>query len=133
MANLLYNYTDVEQARQLVKIGLDPKTSDMYYETVVSQKTGMPYYHTKLGSSPAIQHDLFSFRNGYIIPCWSVGALLKTLPKYELYHPGPRGVDEICISGIGCMAADDGESLVDLLCEMVKYLIEHGFIEPKKY
>lgn len=68
MANLLYNYTDVEQSKRLLKLGLDPQTADMYWDTEYSRSTGGQYWRAKLGQSPAILMNLYSFRNGYVLP-----------------------------------------------------------------
>ena len=74
------NYTTIEQSKKLIELGLDPKTADMYYEQEIGRKTDMPYYAVKVGKSLAIEQNLFSFRNGYEIPCWSLGALIDLMP-----------------------------------------------------
>lgn len=136
MANLVYNYTDVEQAKQLAKLGLDPNTSDMYYETVTSPQTGRSYYHTKLGSSPAIQRELYSYRKGYIIPCWSVGALLKVLPSYVIQQYPQTGqppllTGKVVVWSCGVNSGEQ-DSLIDACCELVVRLIENKEIKTKE-
>ena len=69
------NYTTIEQSKKLIELGLDPKTADMYYEQEIGRKTDV-----KVGKSLAIEQNLFSFRNGYEIPCWSLGALIDLMP-----------------------------------------------------
>lgn len=145
MANLLYNYTDVAQAEQLLKLGLDPTTADMYYKQVRSEQTGMPYYMVCTGHSPAIQQNLYSFRNGYIIPCWSVAALFAVLPaQIEFFkneddylpnlsrcYDNPRKF--ICSYENGATEhwyIEDSQ--IDAVFNMVVWTIENGYLKPKE-
>ena len=145
MANLLYNYTDVAQAEQLVKLGLDPTTADMYYKQVRSEQTGMPYYMVRTGQSPAIQQNLYSFRNGYIIPCWSVAALFAVLPaqieflkneddylpNLSRYFADPKKY--VCSYGHGAHEhwyIEDSQ--IDAVFNMVVWVLENGYLKPKE-
>lgn len=74
------NYTTIEQSKKLVELGLDPKTADMYYKQEIGRKDDMPYYTVEVGHSFSIEQNLFSFRNGLEIPCWSLGALTNLMP-----------------------------------------------------
>lgn len=87
MANLLYNYTDVEQSKRLMELGLDPQTADMYWATSTSEITGGQYWIAKTGQNPAIRMNLYSFRNGYELPCWSFAALFALLPIIDRDEP----------------------------------------------
>lgn len=37
------------------------------------------YYTPHIGQNVSIRDNLFSFREGYIIPCWSLGALIEIM------------------------------------------------------
>ena len=65
-------WTTVEEAQQLVEAGLSIETADMHYlnysDNDFSALT-FPYVDT----SPSIR--------SWVIPCWSLGALIKLMPK----------------------------------------------------
>lgn len=72
-------YTTIEQSDKLVALGLDPQTCDMsYWMDINNQFRIQPY------KDGAITNNLFSFRNGYIKPCWSLVALLNLIPDFEI-------------------------------------------------
>ena len=93
--NLLYNYTDVEQSKRLMAAGLDPKTADMHWTTETGRSTGGQYYKPMLGWSPAVYQNLFSFRNGYELPCWSFPALFALLPVIDRDEPQLKHLNTI--------------------------------------
>ena len=72
-------YTTIEQSDKLVALGLDPQTCDMSYWMDNNKE-----YQIKIGKDVAIAHNLFSFRNGYVKPCWSFVALLNLIPDFEI-------------------------------------------------
>ena len=76
-------YTTIEESKQLIEAGLDPKTSDMYYsfmgEHIKEAKSEDFTIH--VGTAYTIKDNHFSYRYGYVIPCWSLAALLELLPK----------------------------------------------------
>ena len=61
--------TSLEQSKKLIELGIDKKTSDMFYwhgEDII-----------KIGGDES-QSDIFD------IPSWSLTALLKLMPKFSL-------------------------------------------------
>ena len=74
------DYTTIEESERLMQLGIDPKTADMRYEQLAKELSGPFEWKARLGSDPAIRHDLFSFRNGYVKPCWSGEALMDLIP-----------------------------------------------------
>ena len=73
-------WTTLEEAKQLMEAGLDPNTADMYYEKTEEE----PRWKSITGKDSAIAMNLFSYRNGYVVPCWSIGALIELFPTdYE--------------------------------------------------
>ena len=77
------SYTDLEQSKKLAKI-LPLESADMTYVAIVisgESKMIINGWKLKVGLDSAIKENLFSYRNGYVIPCWSLAALLNVLPK----------------------------------------------------
>ena len=72
----LKSYTDIEQSKKLAKI-LPIESADMYYECTEKEQE----YKIYVGRNAAIIYNLFSYRNGNVIPCWSLVALFSILPK----------------------------------------------------
>lgn len=63
--------TTIEQSNKLLKLGLDPETSDMYWQ-----------YNDKDGTSE--QHVGFMWSDIFI-PAWSLSALMETWPKNDYW------------------------------------------------
>lgn len=72
-----YAYTDLEQSKKLAEI-LTVESADMTWKQV-DLITGDLAWEPLLGIDVAIKDNLFSYRNGYTIPCWSLAALLDVL------------------------------------------------------
>lgn len=68
-------WTTIDEAKRLVAAQVDLNSADMSY-------VGGPFTWT-LSAVPsiAVKNNLFSFRQGYEWPCWSLGALLQLIPK----------------------------------------------------
>lgn len=62
------NYTNIEQSKKLVELGIDPITADMYYTSLDNHN--IPWIWS---SKPLLEVN--------DIPCWSTGALINLLPK----------------------------------------------------
>lgn len=80
----MIHYTTIGQSKKLIELGLDPLTSDMCYsftgEHIEDAKD--EDFSVSVGLASAIRYNLFSYRYGYDIPCWSLGALLEVMPVY---------------------------------------------------
>lgn len=115
-------YTTIEQSDKLVALGLDPQTCDMSYWMVNNNE-----YQIKIGKDVAIAFNQFSFRNGYVKPCWSLVALLNLIPNFELITHDRKGVAgnyrESFIDS-GFHQTEFKTSLVDGAFDMVVYLLE---------
>ena len=111
------NYTSIEQSKKLLELGLNTESADCMWEQHNSES---PYItvkpHTTLGRSIG----------AHAIPCWSVGALLNILSIYELSSCG----DSFDINCKGfALESENGETLIDLIFNMVVYLLECGYIK----
>lgn len=78
------SYTDREQSKKLEKI-LPLESADMTYCAITD---GMrekmiikDCWEVNVGLDTAIKENLFSYKYGYMIPCWSLAALLDVLPN----------------------------------------------------
>lgn len=72
------SFTSLEQSRKLAEI-LPLESADMYYEITAEE----PEWQVYFGKSLSIAMNLFSYRNGHVIPCWSLSALLGVLPEIQ--------------------------------------------------
>lgn len=99
-------FTDLEQSKKLVKI-LPLESADMTYSALTEgmrDKMTIIDWEVTVGLDIAIKENLFSYREGYILPCWSLAALFNVLPKIvnnetlfvetsaTLWHVGYRNV-----------------------------------------
>jgi hypothetical protein len=75
---IIKSYTNIEQSKKLAEI-LPLETADMYYEYTNEE----PEYKVYVGRNIAITYNLFSYRNGHTIPCWSLAAVLGVLPEIQ--------------------------------------------------
>ena len=76
------SFSDLQQSKKLAEI-LPLETADMYYECTKEEQE----YKVYVGRNIAITYNLFSYRNGHTIPCWSLAALLDALPRIEGLKP----------------------------------------------
>ena len=77
------SYTDLEQSKKLAEI-LPLKSADMTWEQVTNALTKDFTWKPTIGLDKAIIGNYFSYRNGYVLPCWSLAALLDVLES-EIY------------------------------------------------
>lgn len=69
LKNLPVGWTTYREAKELVKIGFDPRTADMCYMDVDEANT------SQIEPIP-----ICSNRNKNSVPCWSLGMLINLLP-----------------------------------------------------
>ena len=77
MKQLQDNFTTIEQSKRLLELGVPADSANCYWQfrsDTLAEDWG---YRCYIGTSPAIKDNLYSFRNGYTIPCWSVGRLIE--------------------------------------------------------
>lgn len=73
------NFTTIEQGKRLLGLGLPATSADCYWQcrcSYIDEKWG---YECYIGEKAAIKHNLYSYRNDYTIPCWSVGRLIEIM------------------------------------------------------
>ena len=109
------NYTSLEQSKQLIAAGLDPNTADMdwIYEYLIGDYNESPYFdiHTTEAED---------------LPCWSVGGLIAAINSDYTFGLAKDGKTYSCLIA-GKMF--DGDNLVDVLVEVILWLLEEGRIK----
>ena len=76
------SYTNIEQSKKLAKI-LPIESADMTWEQVTKDLAEDFTWKPTIGLNEGIKGNLFSYRNGYISPCWSLTALLDIIPNNQ--------------------------------------------------
>lgn len=107
-------YTNVEQSMKLDKI-LPKDSYDMYLSRIDDGRTYIPHF----GKSVAIDRNLFSYRKGFIIPCWSLATLISLLPKHLIYTPNPGYEGYACLNIETREETFSNNNSVDCCVEMI--------------
>jgi hypothetical protein len=121
-------WTTIDEAKRLVAAQVDLNSADMNY-------VGGPFTWT-LSAVPsiAVKNNLFSFRQGYEWPCWSLGALLQLIPKqivlygvtfYLVVIANEKSQWSICYANPDCIEpffSFEKETLVEACIEMIAAL-----------
>lgn len=132
--------TDIKQSRELIKLGLDPKTADMHYWTAWAGSVSKEKRDTPIVGLPP--KDAIET---YWIPAWSLSALLDLLPEsvspdndsYQIYymqvynHDSLHGVDYVGELEGDSLEGFCEDSFVDAAYKMIRWLIKHAYIETK--
>ena len=108
-------FTSIKQSKKLLELGLDAYTADMAYSQDIDTCIPMPVQNCA-GAFP--------------VPCWSVGALLELMPIYEIINDSDT--IEIDCKGFA-LETEDGETLLDLVVNMVIWLLENGYIKKSNW
>ena len=69
-------WTTIEESRKLVEAGLNPETADMHYTLAEDESFYILYTDNEV-----------AYGSDRIVPCWSVGALLRLMPKIHGERP----------------------------------------------
>ena len=140
--------TTIEQSRKLLELGLNPETSDMFWDLMDGDAP-----EEKI---PNCSWDRFDIEESEFVPAWSLDALLEAIPKSieKVIHSGwwsdERKVYELNLfrSYYHCCGYSFGPSLSqenhDNLCcfgcdtwieaayVTAVWLFENGYIKPYK-
>lgn len=124
-----FGWTSVDQAKRLILSNVNPDSADMSYF-----KLGNQYVMRHIPSG-AVRYRLFSYREGYELPCWSLGALLNLLPKqigmygekyYLIVSEGAKLPWSICYADVynedHPILAFQKETIVEACVEMIAAL-----------
>jgi hypothetical protein len=107
------SYTDIEQSRKLAKF-LPLESADMYYD-----RGGLPSLIDKYVTHESIKNDKYH----HLIPCWSLAALLKLIPNFNMFK---RTIE--CRIETTNHLVDKACEPIDAAFEMICWLKEHNKI-----
>ena len=120
----MIHYTTVEQSKKLVELGLNPDTADMFYSR---RPTGKSDYSIFPDFKSEGRLEVFTKVD---LPCWSLGALLKLIPNYQL-QTQDKGVGIL----FGCrkeLKIIEASTANEAVYNMVIWLLENGYIKTEK-
>ncbi|MBR1379708.1 MAG: hypothetical protein IJ557_11350 [Bacteroidaceae bacterium] len=132
------NYTSIEQSKKLLELGLSPENADMFYELIMTDDHDVHY------KIPQLRCDMQK-SNSTDIPCWSIGALLESAPKYfsESNHQFVQTISYDHIMrlyyfiyrdyqhGGRSKTISSNKNLFDGAFEMVVWLLENDYIKTE--
>lgn len=125
-------YTTIEESKQLIEAGLDINTHDMFYHREDSREG----YLISVGNHPAIINNLFSYRNSYIIPCWSLAALLNIINDNKIMiniHNDTQGNITFGLYDSGFLTGEsEFSSESEDLVEEIIWLLKNNYIKSNK-
>lgn len=110
--------TTIEQSRELVRLGLDPKTADMVW------MCNKWLYSIK---DIILLREQFSEQDTL---AWSLSALLEVMPKPDLYR---ETADLwVCVTYFkeGTIRGF-GETAIDAACDTITKMFERGYLKKK--
>ena len=62
---------------------------------------------------------MFSYRNGFTVPCWSLATLISLLPKCLIYTPNSIYEGYTCRNIVTGEETSNEDNLVDCCVEMI--------------
>jgi hypothetical protein len=110
---MIKGYTDIDQSKTLAEI-LPLESADMYYD-----RGGLPSLIDKYVTHESIKNDKYH----HLIPCWSLAALLKLIPNFNMFK---RTIE--CRIETTNHLVDKACEPIDAAFEMVCWLKEHNKI-----
>ena len=114
------HYTDLEQSKKLAEI-LPLESADMHYSRDFDGSWFVDLGEYTLVKIPKYVTNI----EEHLLPCWSLGALLDVLPKYEIINFG----DSIQLE-VDYYASErtDNETLIDIVVKMIISLHESNLL-----
>ena len=129
-------YTTIEESKQLIEAGLDVNTQDMYYQQCCSMLTGEYKWKPFIGEHLAIRENLFSYRNGYTMPCWSLAALLNIIDNnnivYDICNDKNRDFKILVYDAEYIKQTLKFYHTENNITDMIIWLLEHNYIKSNK-
>lgn len=133
-------WTTLEQSICLVACGLDAKSADMHYEQQCDEY-GAKLYEWRLVAekSRAIEKNLFSWRQKYEEPCWSLGKLIsiirgcnKKFEKISIFENTNAGNIIVCFLNETIETLKfTGTTELEACVNAIVWLLENRYIEKE--
>lgn len=131
MKNRPVGWTTLEEAQELVRVGLDPGTADMWWAPDADTVIPTPYI-TKTDDETLIP----AYKGA--VPCWSLGALMELMPEIDNQLPSLRKCKNyycVVYSDIATRLGDNqwqnGKTSTEAAYNMVCWLLKEGYLNPK--
>lgn len=83
ITNKYKSFTSLEQSEKLTSM-LPLESADMTWEKIVTNEALDFYWIPTIGFNRTIKDNLFSYRFSYVMPCWTLGAILDFIPQVKL-------------------------------------------------
>ena len=106
------NFTNIEQSKKLLELGLSPDSADMFYQHI-----------PELNSWDSVPEVAKYIKESIAIPCWSVGALMNLMPNQTI-----EKIDDVYYVHYEPYYMYSAPVLVDAIYGMVVYLLENNKI-----
>ena len=140
----------IEQSKKLLKLGLNPETSDMIHicSIIHGKENGFLDVVPKESILYAMHTTIEEKEKS--IPCWSLGALLEVMPEqiiYSDFKPFPLGlfkgnkeehskyghywIQYFATDSGGAHIQTNGHSPIEAAYSMVVWLLENGYIKKE--
>lgn len=120
------SYTDIEQSKKLVELGIDVNTADMWYPPSLIEYGVV----NKWWKNPTIIEDIehSKLKKEYHVPCWSLAGLLNILPHPGCFQETSSHWFCDCFAKDGCYYEAEASNPVDACVEMVLRLHEQNIL-----
>jgi len=110
--------TSIEQSKKLIELGIDVNTADMHYSTWTILNEGEYILSPNQGETiEELQEDY----GNQVIPAWSLSALLRLMPNFNMFK---RTIE--CRIETTNHLIDKACDPIDAAFEMVVWLKENG-------
>lgn len=113
-------WCSLEQSKKLIEAGLEPDTADMYY-----------YYKD---SVPQITDKQIN-NSRFYTPCWSLGRLIKLMPKENQSNTFEIAPSDVIENGYAVIIHTEKyympfneQALIDAVVNAVTWLLENNYI-----
>lgn len=113
------SYTDLEQSKKLLSLGLNTSTADVYWS--ITLDIPIPYLATK------IEHQMYK-DGAHLIPAWSLAALLGALPEIQGGKPVISLDDNYITYPHMSNLHTKADNLIDACYEMITKLKEMNLL-----
>ena len=139
------NYTNIEQSKKLLELGLNPKSADMYFMNICPEDGKTLFDDVAgVGNADISNNDL---------PCWSLNALLEVMPQsirmydergrcYKTYDLNLfRSYYHCCSYSFGPSLKEEnhdnlycygGDTWLEAVYNMIIFLFNNGYMKAEK-
>lgn len=130
---MMQNYTSIEQSKELMELGLNPDTSDMWWLYITSQGKHIAMMQEEPDPHYLSRMESYGIKDA-AIPCWSFGSLLSLIPNNPNFNIMVRLVNgDRTTWTFECQTVGknkfEGNSDFDCCLEVIRYFLKFGYIQ----